>query len=656
MADTSGMQPLPPAHDSHDHDRNDQGRAGSKGMIISPNLEAALEFDEKTRASFDNPTSPGMMNLWMTRRDSVVAGTSLPPPPRPKSSQGSIHRARSPPLSPSVSLSGLRLDPAEPQPVSATKVPATSNPFVNPPPRLPQLLTEDGIFRTHSRTPSLPEHLVSMRPPDSPRTVQPSPRSEHIPSPIIISVPDTSSPTASPESRTGFQKHVRYWSALPKVGVDKLVKGKARRAEAKAGRETGRRASDAELLAVCERGEQSSKATKESPPMMRQLLKTFERRASTVSIEDVSKSAPNSPIVSMQETRVQNSGDGELKSCISRLSPWLQPKFVSGGWEEGGKTTGGGSTSTVDRSDPDHRRRRPRSQRTTTTTSLPPTSTTSRASVASVASSESSHDPPPTPSDPRISISSTLYQATNYSVDYSPRLFDSPLYPAHHHHTASGRPNMDHTDSESFMDLTSPTYTPRSPEFASNASFTSSVDAMRHSSDSDASHRSPTPLLNTAPTKPPVPTTPKPAFMKRSRSAQPPPTRRPAPGDSPGTQEAAYSSDLPPTTNFLNPHERAERLRKARKIAQLLGQTPAAVESLAISHVAYEANGPKGTVLSATSAVAVGPVIDISRQSMKKLHQRGAVSMSVSPVEYHAATAGAAQEAIHLGLPHLKAS
>ena len=303
-----------------------------------------------------------------------------------------------------------------------------------------------------------------------------------------------------------------------------------------------------------------------------------------------------------------------------------------------------GAASTVDRSD--LRRRAPPSHRaanTTSSSSLPPTATTAttdRASLASVASSASSHDPPPTPSDPRISISSTLYQASNCSVDYSPRLFNSPLYPAHHPHNTSGRPNMDHSDTESFMDLTSPTYTPRSPEFASNASFASMVDVPRRSTDSDASHRSPTPLLAPSAPKPPVPTTPKPTFSKRSKSAQPPLSRKPKPGDSPVTQEAAYGADLPPTTNFLNPHERAERVRKARKIAQLLGHAPAAVESLAISHVAYEANGPtlKGAALlsaASATAVAVGPVIDISRQSMKKLqHQRGAVSMSVAPAEH----------------------
>lgn len=309
MADTSGMQqPQPsPEHDPHDHDGNDHARTGSKTMIISPNLEAALEFDEKTRGSLDAPTSPGIVNAWMrSSRDSLVAGTSLPPPPRPKSSQGSIGRARSPPLSPSVSLSGLRLDPAEPQSASATKVSATLNPYINPPPRLPLLLTEDSMYRTHSRTPSLPERLVSIWPPEGARTSESSPRSEHAPSPVVISSPESGcTPTTSPETRTGFQKHVRYWSALPKVGVEKLVKGKARRAEAKVGRDGARRASDAELLAVCDREQQAVKASKESPPMMRQFLKTFERRASTVSMEDVSRSAPSSPIVSGEDARMQ---------------------------------------------------------------------------------------------------------------------------------------------------------------------------------------------------------------------------------------------------------------------------------------------------------------------------------------------------------------
>ncbi|KAF7337630.1 hypothetical protein MSAN_02236300 [Mycena sanguinolenta] len=79
--------------------------------------------------------------------------------------------------------------------------------------------------------------------------------------------------------------------------------------------------------------------------------------------------------------------------------------------------------------------------------------------------------------------------------------------------------------------------------------------------------------------KPPIPTTPKPDFSRRSivpgtvSSSPPAPRqgpRRPSPS-------ARYTPDtMPPTTNFLNPAERAQLVRKSRKLAQVFGQTPGA--------------------------------------------------------------------------------
>lgn len=266
-----------------------------------------------------------------------------------------------------------------------------------------------------------------------------------------------------------------------------------------------------------------------------------------------------------------------------------------------------------------------------------------RQSSPSLASSESSHEPPSTPNDPRISISSTVYQASHCSIQYSP-LFatNSPLYPPQ-----SGRPTM-HSDSESFMDLASPTFSPRSPEFSTNASFASLGEPAPYQRDSavpDTSrtshHHATRPSLPaittaTAVAKPPIPTTPKPSFnSKRSKSAQPPPNRSAAPGnDSPVGQDVAYPSTLPPTTNFLNPQERAERVRKARKITQLLGQPPPApVHAATLSQLSYEANAPGGFLTASSNFM--------SNITGKKKHQRGAVSMSVTPVEYDSSSRAA---------------
>ncbi|KAG2138658.1 uncharacterized protein EDB93DRAFT_1090394 [Suillus bovinus] len=71
--------------------------------------------------------------------------------------------------------------------------------------------------------------------------------------------------------------------------------------------------------------------------------------------------------------------------------------------------------------------------------------------------------------------------------------------------------------------------------------------------------------------KPPIPTTAKPLFEKRGRK--------------PRFQKRSFSSSpqpplrlkvpLPPTTNTLDANERADLIRRNRKLAQLLGQTPA---------------------------------------------------------------------------------
>ncbi|KAJ6486195.1 hypothetical protein C8R47DRAFT_1047815 [Mycena vitilis] len=78
--------------------------------------------------------------------------------------------------------------------------------------------------------------------------------------------------------------------------------------------------------------------------------------------------------------------------------------------------------------------------------------------------------------------------------------------------------------------------------------------------------------------KPPVPTTPKPDFARRSVTLPP---QRPPPVGPPSVPVRAIPPDtMPPTTNFLNPTERAQLIKKSRKLAQVFGQTPAAAEFL----------------------------------------------------------------------------
>lgn len=229
-----------------------------------------------------------------------------------------------------------------------------------------------------------------------------------------------------------------------------------------------------------------------------------------------------------------------------------------------------------------------------------------RGSAASTAaSSESSHDPA-TPTDPRISVSSTAYNDSllSFRDDHH---FDSPLTPL----------SMSDSDHESFIDLASPTFTPHLTDFSSNAANGSAAGQQSAHSSSSRSrhHHHHKPKLPHITTKPPVPTSPKPDF-RRSKSAQ-----RHAPRDSSVSpvQELTVPRTVPPTTNLLNPHERAERVRKTRKLAQVFGQTPAAVEAVALSQLSFEANVPTGLLCAPGNLAG------------KRKHQRGAVSMSVTP-------------------------
>lgn len=289
------------------NDRNDIARPNSRNMMISHNLVAALEFDEQARASIDNPPPAGPSNLPLFVRDPPVAGVGLPPPPRPKSSSGSVRKVRSPPTSPPMSPATPFLAIADntvppkvyPQSTTSSKASAAShsNPYINPPPRLPLLRTDEGLYRAHSRSPSLPERLAS-RSPESVRTSE-SPQSEEHASPLQMSSPESATASsASTEGRTGFQKHMRLFSALP--GVDKiLVKGKARMVgrsiDAKA--RNSRRASDAELHGCDPQGK-----TRDAQPMMRQFFKSLDRGKSG-SVDDGSRSAPASPVEGARHAR-----------------------------------------------------------------------------------------------------------------------------------------------------------------------------------------------------------------------------------------------------------------------------------------------------------------------------------------------------------------
>ncbi|KAI0323090.1 hypothetical protein OF83DRAFT_1167107 [Amylostereum chailletii] len=96
--------------------------------------------------------------------------------------------------------------------------------------------------------------------------------------------------------------------------------------------------------------------------------------------------------------------------------------------------------------------------------------------------------------------------------------------------------------------------------------------------------------------KPPLPSSPKPHF-KRPSSANPSSTSLPRSSPSSSSPQGPYLraelqtstksrsaspvGHIPPTTNYLSAQERADLVRKSRKLTQLLGQTPPPLASMA---------------------------------------------------------------------------
>lgn len=112
-------------------------------LAISPDLNALLEHDERTRGSPHQLDSPPFHSLV----SSTTFPVGLPPPPRGNRKPAS--RPITPKKSDSRSTRGA--DVTEPVPASLSTVPPTSNPFINAPPKLLQLLGSNE--REHGYSP-----------------------------------------------------------------------------------------------------------------------------------------------------------------------------------------------------------------------------------------------------------------------------------------------------------------------------------------------------------------------------------------------------------------------------------------------------------------------------------------------------------------------
>lgn len=225
----------------YDDDAQELLRTNIRPMLISPNLRAALEYDELSRNNPNSMPGPSRRSL-----DASVPLVGLPPPPRPKSRTPSLRRIRSPPTQTDATDGQVPPSaPGSPSPlVSPASPPVAWNPYINPPPRLPHLMVDSPaamvfpVERRSSVNGYSPRSSLDSR-------VGDSPRSETRPSPLNSS-PEIAGP---PDAKPVFQRHFRYLSSLSKV--DKLLLiGKSLasgKSEGKS-RVEGRRASDASSL------------------------------------------------------------------------------------------------------------------------------------------------------------------------------------------------------------------------------------------------------------------------------------------------------------------------------------------------------------------------------------------------------------------------
>lgn len=271
----------------------------------------------------------------------------------------------------------------------------------------------------------------------------------------------------------------------------------------------------------------------------------------------------------------------------------------------------------------------------------------------SVYSLVSSCDAPSTVHEPRISVSSTVYPESLY--EEPPSLNANRMHDELEDQRSSFVPSMN--DDQSSRQGVEPRSHPFAQKYPSPGVTLHSPIGMYPSSE-----RSPfgislrEPLVRpvtsdhtkTTSSKPAIPTTPKPDF-RRSRSVQPdvrsslfykPPS--PPLGTSSNLiphhlvssfshQDRTRGTSVPPTTNYLNAQERADLIRKSRKLAQVFGQTPSPLTGLMD---AGNAPVPKNSLLL--------PIIPPRKHHSRGASEQGIVTLtsdrsgapSLSPIRF----------------------
>ncbi|KDQ63042.1 hypothetical protein JAAARDRAFT_29034 [Jaapia argillacea MUCL 33604] len=195
---------------------------------------------------------------------------------------------------------------------------------------------------------------------------------------------------------------------------------------------------------------------------------------------------------------------------------------------------------------------------------------------------------------PRISVSSSISRPPSFAPSTDSHIYfdlEGMDIPKSRLRTGSGHPHRNE-DRDSFIELASPPLlgadsdnggdiSPLMPTFV-DPDLPSSARSSLDLNDPlpvrpPVSPRSLSSSSIPRPPKPPVPTAPKPKFRPSSSARSSPLLAPSSPQSRPGSLDIGRSvRSLPPTTNVLNPQERAELIRKTRKLTQVFGKTPAA--------------------------------------------------------------------------------
>ncbi|TFK77513.1 hypothetical protein BDN72DRAFT_47418 [Pluteus cervinus] len=162
--------------------------------------------------------------------------------------------------------------------------------------------------------------------------------------------------------------------------------------------------------------------------------------------------------------------------------------------------------------------------------------------------------------DPRVSISSTIYFAPSAAYSNPPFSMHSPRNSPPPDHSRNSSPRRKNSDTQSFIEFSperSESSRDRHPFYRMKKNGLASRPSSRSRS------RSPQPSSLARSTLVPRPANP----GTPSRSTSPTTHNR-----TPDLTLKANGDNLPPTTNFLDVDERADLIRKSRKLAQLFGQ------------------------------------------------------------------------------------